>query len=72
MGTHQGHFSVTVDLLLIIQILALINVGRRVDPAMSDLTIEHTCDAVLRVLGVPAKKAQKTVAAVFDLYLEGD
>ena len=72
LGTQQGHFSVTVDLLLINQILALINVGRRVDPAMSDLTIKHTCDAVLRVLGVPAKKAQKTVAAVLDLHLEVD
>ena len=70
MGVAQGRFSITVDTLLINQITALIRVALLLDNKMSDDTIRRTCEAILRLLGVPSDKAEKQVDAIFEDYLK--
>lgn len=72
IGIEQGHFTAEVNLLLVNQILSLIRAALLLDPDMHDDTITQTCEAVLRLLGVSPRKAEKQVARVFDRYLSGD
>ncbi len=72
IGIEQGHFDTEVNLLLVNQILSLIRAALLLDPAMSDHTIIQTCEAVLRLLGLPPRKAAKQVASVFERFLSSD
>jgi AcrR family transcriptional regulator len=72
IGIEQGHFDTEVNLLLVNQILSLIRAALLLDPAMSDHTIIQTCEAVLRLLGLPPRKAAKQVASVFERLLSSD
>ena len=65
MGISQGHFSIEVNLLLVNQILSLIRAALLMDRQMSDATVQQTCEAVLRLLGLTPVKAAKQVNAVF-------
>ena len=70
MGIEQGHFTITINLLLVNQILSLIRAALLLDPQMSDDTLTQTCEAVLRLLGVTPAKATKQVTNVFQRHLE--
>ena len=70
MGIEQGHFSITINLLLVNQILSLIRAALLLDPQMSDDTLTQTCEAVLRLLGSTPAKATKQVIKVFQRHLE--
>ncbi len=63
-GVEQGLFKAEVDVLLINQILALIRTAGAVDREITTETIRSTCEAVLRLLGVPASRAKAQVARV--------
>ena len=69
MGIEQGHFTININLLLINQILSLIRAALLTTPAISDDTIIQTCEATLRLLGLPPGRAAKQVSKVFNLYL---
>ncbi len=69
MGIEQGHFSITINLLLVNQILSLIRAALLLDPQMSDDTLTQTCEAVLRLLGSTPAKATKQVTKVFQQHL---
>ncbi len=70
MGIEQGHFSITINLLLVNQILSLIRAALVLDPQISDDTLTQTCEAVLRLLGSTPAKATKQVIKVFQQHLE--
>lgn len=70
LGMEQGHFNIEINLLLVNQFLSLVRAALLLDPAMSEATIRQTCEAVLRLLGVPPVKAARQVATVFQKYLE--
>jgi AcrR family transcriptional regulator len=70
MGIEQGHFTITINLLLVNQILSLIRAALLLDPQMSDDTLTQTCEAVLRLLGSTPVKATKQVIKVFQRHLE--
>ncbi|MEZ5557118.1 MAG: TetR/AcrR family transcriptional regulator [Pseudomonadales bacterium] len=72
IGIEQGHFTVTVNLLLINQILALIRAALLLDPEMSDATVRQTCEGVLRLLGTTPRRATKLVTSVFERHLSGE
>lgn len=72
IGIEQGHFTVDVDTLLINQVLSLVRAALLLDTGLSDDTINKTCEALLRLLGVSAKKATKQVSAVFKRFLVTD
>ena len=64
LGTAQGRFTVEIDVLLVNQFLALVRTAAIVDPQVAPDTIRSTCEAVLRLLGVPAGRAVATVQKV--------
>ena len=70
LGIEQGHFTIEINLLLVNQILSLIRTAAIVDPQMSDITIQRTCEGLLRLLGLSSKKSANLVAKVFKAYLE--
>jgi AcrR family transcriptional regulator len=70
MGVEQGHFSVTIDLLLLNQILSVIRVAPLIDPEMNDATIRNTCEGILRLVGMGAGNAAREVEAVFSQDLD--
>ena len=70
MGISQGHFAAEINLLLVNQILSLVRAALLVDENMTDQTIAQTCEAVLRLLGTPPKKAHRQVASVFKRHLQ--
>ncbi len=70
MGIKQGHFNVTVNLLLVNQILSLIRTALLLDPQAGDNTMAQTCEAILRLLGSTPAKAMKQVSSVFQRHLE--
>lgn len=69
MGIQQGQFAVNIDLLLINQVLSIIKAAPLVDPKMGDTTIQHTCEALLRLLGLSAQAANAQVDHVFEYHL---
>lgn len=71
MGIEQGHFTIEINLLLVNQILALIRAALLLDQDMSDATIKQTCEAVLRMLGTPPRRAAKLVSRIFERHLTG-
>jgi len=70
LGIEQGHFTIEINLLLVNQILSLIRTAAIVDPQMSDVTIQRTCEALLRLLGLSSNKAANLVTRVFKTHLE--
>jgi AcrR family transcriptional regulator len=72
MGIEQGHFAININLLLVNQILSLIRAALLLDRGMSDDTITQTCEATLRLLGIPPGRAAKQVSSVFKRHLSGD
>lgn len=70
IGIEQGHFTIEINLLLINQILSLIRAALLTAPPISDATIIQTCEATLRLLGLPPGRAAKQVSRVFDLHLK--
>ena len=72
MGIEQGHFTIKIILLLVNQILSLIRAALILDRAMSDDTITQTCEAILRLLGIPPGRAAKQVSNVFKRHLAAD
>jgi hypothetical protein len=70
MGVDQGEFNVDIDLLLVNQFISLIRVAALVDPTMSDETIENTCEAVLRLVGMSTANAKTQVTAACESLLE--
>ena len=56
LGIEQGHFTIEINLLLVNQILSLIRTAAIVDPQMSDITIQRTCEGLLRLLKAPLPK----------------
>jgi len=71
-GISQGHFTIEIDLLLINQILSLIRAALLLDNAMGDSSIQKTCEAVLRLLGVTPKKATNQVSRVMARHLPSE
>jgi AcrR family transcriptional regulator len=71
MGIEQGHFTININLLLVNQILSLIRAALLLDRDMSDDTLTQTCEAVLRLLGIPPGRAAKQVSNVFKRHLSG-
>lgn len=63
LGVAQGEFRVNIDLLLVNQFISLIRAAPLVDPAMTDSTINSTCEAVLRLVGMSAADAETQVTA---------
>ena len=72
IGIEQGHFSININLLLVNQILSLIRAALLLDRGMSDNTIIQTCEATLRLLGIPPGRAAKQVSNVFKRHLSRD
>ncbi|MEM1434900.1 MAG: TetR/AcrR family transcriptional regulator [Pseudomonadota bacterium] len=72
LGIEQGHFTIEINLLLVNQILSLIRAALLLDPTMNDQTIAQTCEAVLRLLGTPPRRAAKQVTTVFRRHLPQD
>ncbi len=72
IGINQGHFVIDINLLLVNQHLGLISAAILTDPEVTDDTIEQTCQAALRLLGVTPARAAKQVSSVFKNYLRAD
>ncbi|MEQ8861705.1 MAG: TetR/AcrR family transcriptional regulator [Pseudomonadales bacterium] len=61
MGLEQGYFHIEVDLLLVNQMLALLSTAILLDRKISKETTRRTCEAHLRLLGLPPVRAARQV-----------
>ena len=69
MGVEQGAFMVAINVLLMNQVISLIKAAALVDPEMNDSTIQNTCEAILRLVGMRYEDAIQEVELVFNQYL---
>ncbi len=69
IGINQGHFTIDLNLLLVNQHISLLQAAMLTDPKVSDKTIDQTCQAVLRLLGITPVRAARQVTSVFKTYL---
>ncbi|XOV89186.1 MAG: TetR/AcrR family transcriptional regulator [Pseudomonadota bacterium] len=66
MGVDQGDFDITIDLLLINQILSLVRTAVMLDRDVKDETVRRTCEACLRLLGVTPARAARQVNRILN------